>query len=38
MKQTNMGECKRDGILGGDFSTESGEYRSDYILLVLGEH
>ena len=27
-KQTKMGEWKRDGIaLGGDFSTESGEYR-----------
>ena len=23
------------GFLGGDFSTESGEYRSDYILLVI---
>ena len=25
------------GLLGGDFSTKSGKYRSDYILLVLGE-
>ena len=32
-----VGEQKRDEIARGNLSTESGEYRSDYILLVLGE-
>ena len=37
MKQMKMGEQKRDEIVGGgNLSTELGEYRSDYIPLVLG--